>query len=348
VNTLDRHLVSLGLGRWGLVLFLGTFLILFCDFIGGVGGYLAALGSSRWWLFLLFELVRLPGFLLLWLPLATLVAAMLTAAPLIGQGTLTALCSAGVPLSRIFRVFVALAVFSVGVSFVLNDQTVTRLSSFVDRVNLAMEGKSTLHADRARAVGWRTADAVWSAADALPATGVFGHVAAFRSDRSRCMLTAQQLTWHEGAWQLTQVVVVEGEQRRELASATPAEVGFALTQDLPTLANALRADDSRSSDELFAAGASRRWQILCGRIAVALLPLLCLLYGLPRFLVWNDRTRLAVVGFQAALWALIPIAAIGLLGRLLVSAGAQPVFLALGILGAVFAFGVLRWRRMRL
>ena len=348
MRTLDRHLVSLGLGRWGLVLFIGTFLILFGDFIAQVGQYLAALGSERWWIFLLYELIRLPSFLLLWLPLATLVAAMLTAAPLIGQGTLTALCAAGVPPARIFRVFITLAVFSVGLSFTLTDQAVTRLSPFIERATRAVEGKGTLRGDRARAVGWRSSDAVWSAADALPVAGTFGKVVAFRFDATRRMLTARQLAWRDGHWEIDDVVVVEGETRRELASARPAELGFTLNQDREALANALRADDSRSSDELFTAGASRRWQILSGRIAVALLPLLCLLYGLPRFLVWNDRTRLAVVGFQALLWALVPLLAVGLLGKLLVSAGAQPVYLALGVLGATFTGGVVRWRRMRL
>jgi lipopolysaccharide export LptBFGC system permease protein LptF len=348
MKILDRHLIGLGLGRWGLVLFIGTFLILLGDFIGELGDYLSALTSSRWWIFFLYELVRLPGFVQGWLPWSTLVAALLTAAPMIGQGTLTALGAAGIAPARVFRTFVILALLTCLTSFVLLDQVVPRLSPLVERVSLAMVGKGDLRSDHPTAAGWRSGGTVWSAVTARPVVGVFIQVAAFRTDASRRMLNAQRLVWQDGAWLLQDVVVVEGEVQRSYAQATPTQLGFELGQARPALAEALRADDSRTSDELFAAGAQRRWQIICQRLASAMLPLLCLLYGLPRFISWNDRTRLAIVGFTSLLWALIPLVAVMLLGRLLVSAGAQPIFLALGVLGAVTSVGVVRWRRMRL
>lgn len=348
MRTLDRHLVQLGLRRWAMVLFLGTFLILLGDFIGQLGSYLTALGSRRWWIFFLFEGVRLPGFLLTWLPLSALVAAMLTAMPLINQGTLTALGSSGIAPGRVFRPFVVLALFTGLASFALTDQVVTRLSPFIDRVELAMEGKGDLRHDRARASGWRSGASVWSATSGRPEAGVFTGIAAFRADESRRMLTAERLEWTDSGWLLSDVLLIEGEQQRSVAGAAPKDLGFDLRHDRERLADALRADDSRTSGELRAAKSKRRHQILCVRIATALLPLLCLLYGFPGFVRWNDRTRLAVVGFQSLLWAMVPLLAVGLLGKLLVSAGAQPVYLALGVLGATFTGGVVRWRRMRL
>lgn len=348
MKTLDRHLVSIGLQRWALVLFLGTFLVMLGDFIGQVGSYIQALFSARWWLFLLYEAVRLPSFVATWLPLSTLVAAMLTAAPLINQGTLTALGAAGIAPARVFRTFVLLAIATGLTSFLIADQLAPRLAPLTERVNLAMEGKGDLLTDHDRAAGWRSGACLWSASNSRPSSGVFGDVAAFRADDSRRMLSAKRLTWQDGGWLLIDGVVVEGDRQQAFVRGRPEEFGFELHFDRESLINVLRADDSRTSDELISTNAKRRWQILSFRIAVALLPLLCLLYGLPRFVRWTDRSRLAVVGAKAIVWALIPLLAVGLLARLLVSAGAQPVFLAIGVLGATAVAGWLRWRRMAL
>lgn len=349
-RTLDRHLAQLGLSRWVMLLFLGTFLVVLGDFIADLGTYLGALASSRWWIFLLYELVRLPGFVLLWLPLSTVVAAMLTASVMIGQGTLTALGAAGIAPARVFRAFIALAVLTSVSSLILADQVVPRLIPLTERLDQGMAGKgiTDLRNDRPRAAGWRSGDTVWSAVKSRPAGGLYTGLAAFRSDQSKRMLNARSLEWVDGAWLLRDVVLVEGDALRSYPQTTPAAMGMTLKQAAPELAEALRADESRTSDELFAARAPRRWQILCLRIASALLPLLCLLYGLPRFVCWRDKSHLGVTGAKALLWALVPLLATGLLGRLLVSAGAQPVFLAAGVLGAVMTVGWLRWHRMRL
>lgn len=350
IRTLDRHLASLGFSRWAVLLFLGTFLVVLGDFIADLGTYLAALASSRWWVFLFYEAVRLPGFVLTWLPLSTLVAAMLTAAVMIGQGTLTALGAAGIAPARVFRPFLALALLTGITSLILADQVVPRLTPLIDRLELVLKAKgfTDLRNDRPRAAGWRSGDTVWSAARSQPVAGIFTEVAAFRSDQSRRMLNARSLKWVDGAWLLSDVVLVEGDALRSYPTATPVELGFTLKQEETELANALRADDSRTSDELFAAGAQRRWQILSLRVATALLPLLCLIYGFPRFVLWRDKSSLGVTGAKALLWGLVPLLATGLLARLLVSAGAQPVFLAAGVLGAVLTIGWMRWRRMRL
>ena len=143
-------------------------------------------------------------------------------------------------------------------------------------------------------------------------------------------------------------VVVEGDVQKAFVQARPSDLGFDLKFTREALVNILRADDSRTSDELIGARAKRRYQILSYRIAVAMLPLLCLLYGLPRFVRWTDRSRLPVVGAKAVVWALVPMLTVGLLARFLVSAGAQPVFLAVGVLGVLSVLGWLRWRRMKL
>jgi lipopolysaccharide export LptBFGC system permease protein LptF len=348
MKILDRHLIAIGLQRWLLVLFLGTFLIMLGDFIAQVGSYLSALFSARWWMFLAYEAVRLPTFIGTWLPLSTLVAAMLTAAPLINQGTLTALGAAGIAPARVFRVFMILGIVTGAASFLINDQVAPRLMPLADRLELAMSGKGDLRLDRDRAAGWRSGASLWSAANGRPAAAIFGNVAVFRADSSHRMLSAQRLIWEGDGWMLIDGVVVEGESQQAFAKARPAELGFELRFDRQALINVLRADDSRTSDELIATHAKRRYQILCYRIAVALLPLLCLLYGLPRFVRWIDRTRLPVVGAKSVLWALLPLLAVGLLARLLVSAGAQPVFLAVGIIGVTATIGYLRWHRMAL
>lgn len=350
IRTLDRHLAKLGGSRWAVLLFLGTFLVFLGDFIADLGTYLGALFSSRWWIFLLYEGVRIPGFMLIWLPLSTVVAAMLTASVMIGQGTLTALGAAGIAPGRVFRAFILLAMVTGAVSFIFADQVVPRLIPLTERLDLGLSEKNVadLTNDRPRAAGWRSKDTVWSAAKSRPVLGVYTNIAAFRSDQSRRVLNAKSLEWIDGAWLLREIVVVEGDVLRSYPSSTPTAMGFTLRHDRDELANSLRPDESRTSDELFAAKAPRRWQILSLRVATGLLPVLCLLYGFPRFVRWRDKSNLGVTAAKALLWALVPLVATGLLARLLVSAGAQPVFLAAGVLGVVSAIGWLRWRRMRL
>lgn len=350
IRTLDRHLAKLGWSRWAVLLFLGTFLVFLGDFIADLGTYLGALFSARWWIFLLYETVRIPGFVLIWLPLSTVVAALLTASVMIGQGTLTALGAAGIAPARVFRPFILLAIFTGVMSFVCADQVVPRLIPLTERLELGLSGKNVtdLTNDRPRAAGWRSKDTVWSAAKSRPAMGIYTNIAAFRADQSRRMVNAKSLKWVDGAWVLSDVVVLEGDVLRQYRSSTPAALGLSLRQDSEELANALRPDESRTSDELFAAKAHRRWQILSLRVATALLPVLCLCYGFPRFVRWRDKSNLGVTAAKALLWAMVPLLATGLLARLLVSAGAQPVFLAAGVLGVVTTIGWLRWRQMRL
>jgi lipopolysaccharide export LptBFGC system permease protein LptF len=346
IATLDRVMAREAVGRWLLALMLGTALVLLGDFIANMGFYLGVLASRRWWLFFAYYGCLLPGFVATWLPLSVLVSAMLAAAPMLRQGTLMALSGAGIAPARTFRPFLALGLVAGLLSFALGDQVVPRLEPAAQRLHARM--KQRQHAThQARAVGWRCGGTMWTTAAALPEAGDYGLVAAFH-DQPRRTLVADALHWETGAWQLRDVDLVEGDQHRRIGYCTPAEAGFALDLEAEALADRLRPDSFRTSDELAAGGSPRFREVLSGRLAWALLPLLCLLFGLPRFLRWEDRGRLAMAGAAATLLAAVPIAVAGVLGRLLVSTASRPELLTAGIMGAVLAMGALRWRRMRL
>jgi lipopolysaccharide export LptBFGC system permease protein LptF len=348
MTLLDRAMLRWALGKWIGVLVIGTFLVLLGEFIAKLGDYVRVLAGSQWWLLPLYFLVRIPDFLATWLPLATLVAAMFVIAPMHKQGTLVALSAAGVAPRRVFRVFIALALAGCSLSYLLADQILPRLLPWEERIQAALVGKRALDQDRVRPAGWTGDGTYWSAGAALPGAGTFQRVAIFRQDGSRRMAHADFLRWTPEGWRLEGVVLADGDRATALAITTPAAIGLPLPQDLDTLREQLRPDSARTTAELLSASHPRALRILAWRATVALLPLLCLLYGLPRFLCWIDRGRPAVTAMHALLWAVIPLAAAGILSRLLVSAGAQPLLLAGGVLGAVLSLGWFRWIRMRL
>ncbi len=348
MKLLDRSMARWAFGKWVGVLVIGTFLVLLGEFIAKLGDYVRVLAGSQWWLLPLYFLIRIPDFLATWLPLATLVAAMFVIAPMHKQGTLVALSAAGVAPRRVFRVFLGLGLIGCLLSYLLADQILPRVLPWEERVQAALLGKRALDEDRVRPAGWTGSGTYWSAGAALPGAGLFHRVAIFRQDESRRMAHAEHLRWTTDGWLLENVVLAEGDRATVLATATPASIGMPLPQDLDTLREQLRPDGARTTVELLSSAHPRAWRILAWRATVALLPLLCLLYGLPRFLPWIDRGRPAVTAMHALLWAAIPLAAAGVLSRLLVSAGAQPLLLAGGVLGTVSAMGWLRWRRMRL
>jgi hypothetical protein len=159
---------------------------------------------------------------------------------------------------------------------------------------------------------------------------------------------ADRLEWHNGAWQLSGIDLVDGERLMHVDQASPTTLGLSLEQGNVALAEALRPDKARTSDELWESGSPRFAQITVGRAAIALLPLLCLWFGLPRFVRWADRSRMAAATVQSLVWAGVPLAGIGILTRLLISAGAHPMPLALGASGLLLSVAWLRFRRMRL
>lgn len=346
IATLDRVMAREALGRWLLALLLGTGLVLLGDFIANMGFYLGVLGSRRWWMFFAYYGCLLPGFVATWLPLSVLVSAMLAAAPMLRQGTLMALSGAGIAPARAFRPFLGLGLAAGLAAFALGDQVVPRLEPAAQRLHAGMKLRHAwLH--QARAVGWRCGGTMWTTAAALPEAGDFGMITAFH-DRPRRVVVADALHWEAGAWQLRDIDVVEGDRHRRIPYCDPLELGLELDLDLRGLADHLRPDAHRTSDELAAAGSPRFREVLSSRLSWALLPLLCLLYGLPRFLRWEDRGRLAMAGAAATVLAAAPIAVAGVLGRLLVSTAARPELLAAGVMGGALAIGWLRWRRMRL
>ncbi len=349
MKTLDRHVLSLAIGRWLTVLTIGTGLMILGDFIANLGDFARVLGSSQWWLFFVYIACRLPEFLQTWLPMSTLAAAMLTALPMLRQGTLVALGAAGIAPARVFRMFTIVA-FATGLAgYVLGDQVVPRLVPVVERVQAAMAGKAKLNQERARPVGWRSGPVLWSAGFSLPSAGVYNAIVGFRDDRtSKRMLMADALEWKDGSWYLVNIDLSEGDRLTHLDRATPSQVGLSLDQEPEALSEALRPDNARTSDELWRSGSPRFTQITAGRIGAALLPLLCLWFALPRFIRWADRSRLAAATVQTLLWAALPLAGVGILTRVLITAGAHPLPLALGALGFLLSLAWLRFRRMRL
>jgi lipopolysaccharide export LptBFGC system permease protein LptF len=349
-STLDRVLGRAAVGRWLLALALGTGLVLMVDFIAHMGFYLGVLFSYDWWLFLAYYGCLLPGFIATWLPLSVLVSAMLTGAPMLREGTLMALSGAGIAPARTLRPFLALGLVTGVLAFALGDQVVPRLEPMSQKLQARMKARQKKIDPRfeiqARTVGWRDGGTMWTTAGALPEAGSFGMVAAF-NDRPRRVVVAGSLHWTAEGWELVDVEVVDGDRRRNFDRCTPTALGLRLAFSREELAERLRPDAHRTSGELIS-GSPRYREVLCSRLAWSLLPLLCLLYGLPRFLRWEDRGRLALAGITATLVAAIPIAATGILNRLLASTAARPDLICIGAVGALLAIGWLRWRSMRL
>lgn len=351
MTVLDRLVAVSGLRRWMLVLGLGTFLVLLGDFVAQMGFYLGAITSGRGGVFLRYYGCLLPSFLGTWLPLSVLVAAMFTAGPMLRQGNLMALSAAGIPPRRAFRAFLVLAVVAVLGAFAIADLAVPRLGPAADRAYAALkQDLRMLHGSRFRTVAWRDGDTRWSSMIALPEVGAYFHVYALRPIAGggwHCV-RARTMAWKEEGWRLEDVDVAQADVHQALAACSPSAAGLELSSDGWKLAEVLRPDSSRSSEELYRTGSPRFSQVLCNRLAWSLLPLLCLLYGLPGFIRFADRLRPGAAVVRSLFWALLPVACLGVLSRLLVSAGAHPWPLSIGICGALLVFGWLRWVRMRL
>jgi lipopolysaccharide export LptBFGC system permease protein LptF len=332
------------LRRWLQVLVFGTGLVLFGDFIGKLGFNVSVLLSEHWWRLLLYYACLAPQFLAIWLPLSVLVAAMFTAGPMLKQGTLMALSAAGIPPLRVFAPFLALGLCAGLLGSVLSDQVLPRLDPLAERIRARMKPNGSAEI-AARSVGWRTTDGYWIAAAALPEAGVYHQVAVF-SQGGRRIVGADQLAWTPGGWRFTKVDVIEGDGHAFVAQASPDELALPLERDRNGMAELLRPDSSRTVQELYASKAPRAFAILCQRLADGLQPLLCLLIGLPAFVRWSARERMARSALVAIAFALIPIAGILILDRLLIAVGTRPVLLSLGVVGVLASLAWIRWRRM--
>lgn len=351
LSTLDRHvLIEIAALRWAVLLFIGTFLLMLGDFIGQMGYNVQVLKNQQFDLLARYYLLRFPEFLLVWLPLSVPGAAILTAIPMMRQRTIIALSASGIPPRRTFASLIALALLAGALGFVLKDQVVPRLQDETDYVHALMDGKVQEGESRSQPAGWRSADTHWSAQAAYAAIAQYHEVCAFRQ-ASRydddVTVMAARLLWRDGAWWLDKVIRVAGGRQERIAGCRPEQVGLELTLEPHALALALRSDDAKTIDEVHKSKGNRYKQILSLRVAAAFLPLVCLLFALP-FFVRQQSGRVGTATAASLILAVTPLAALGVLGKLMVSASLNPVTLATGLMGVLLIIGAWLWWRMRL
>jgi lipopolysaccharide export LptBFGC system permease protein LptF len=353
VNTLDRHILSAAFTRWAMVLFLGVFLILLGDFIGNMGVYLGAVAAHRGTFLAEFFLLRFPEFMATWLPLSAAVAGLLTAAPMIRQGTLVALMAAGVAPRRAYSSLLVLAVAIGLLGLVLKDQVIPRLDGEAKLARQRMVGRLGADEEKPRAVGWREGDHFWSSLTALPDDADYRNVAAFSAEGSRTagtMLIADRLHWQDGQWLLTNAAVVSDETApyRVFATCRIADTGLTLSSGPRELAGRLVLDSHKTSDELLTANASVAGGMIALRVGFGMLPLLCLLFALPGFIRLEGRSGVGTMVGKALLMTLVPIGVYWLLSRLLVAHGANALATSIAALTALLGVGAWRWWFMRM
>ena len=353
MNTLDRHVLSTAFTRWAMVLFIGVFLIMLGDFIGNMGIYIRAMRNHHTDYMLEYFLLRFPEFMAIWLPLSAAAAGLLTAAPMLRQGTLVALMAAGVAPWRVFLSLLALAVGIGLLGLVLKDQIIPRVAPEASLTRSRMEGKLARDQEQPRAVGWHDGTHFWSAQYALPDSVVYRNIAVFDAQGSRhasTMLIADALSWTDGHWQLTNAAVVgeETEPYVVLPLCRVEEVGLTLAGDPDELASRLKLDTHKTSDELLVANASMAWGMIALRIAFGMLPLLCLLAALPGFIRLEGRSGIGTMIGKALIMTLIPLGMFWLVSRLLIANDTNVLPSCILGFGTLLVVGLWRWFVMRM
>lgn len=352
MTILASHTLSLAFTRWAMLLFIGLFLIHLGDLIGSSGDYVSAMGEGRGDYVLHYFALRFPGFLAAWLPVSAAAAALLTAWPMLRQGTLVALCAAGIPVRRVFAslLFLALAIGVLG--FVLKDQVIPRLEPEVKFAKARMEGKLKLNQTVGRSLGWHDGGMFWCAQNALPEDGRYDQVAVFGDTGARhrgLLVMAEALLWRDGAWRLLKPVVVDTYHTpvRVHPEVGLMEVGLSLSVDAATLVERLKQDRNRPSGELFAVGSENAWGYLMLRICFALLPLLCLMFALPGFIRMEGRNHLGMQIMRSLAWMAVPLLGYWVLSRILISNSTYVITGTAVVLGALTCVAAWRWWTMR-
>jgi lipopolysaccharide export LptBFGC system permease protein LptF len=352
MSILHHHVAGQGFTRWAMLLFIGLFLIHLGDFIGQSGDYVESLGAGRGEHLLHYLALRFPSFLAAWLPVSVAGAALLTAWPMMRQGTLVALCAAGIPVRRIFAGLLGLAL-GVGVlGFVLQDQIIPRLEPEVRFAKARMQGKLKLGESVGRTLAWHDSGLYWCAQHAYAEDGRYLQVAVFGDAGARhrgLLVMADALTWKDGGWRLIRPVVVNNYHTpvtvRE--ECTPAEIGLTLSADLATLVEQVKQDRTRTSDQLFSVGSDNAAGYLWLRLSFGLLPLLCLLFALPGFIRLEGRHHLGLAIGRAMVWMAIPLVGYWVLARILVSNSTYVLIGTAVVLGGLGLAGAWRWWTMR-
>ena len=272
MNTLDRYVATTAFTRWAMVLFIGVFLIVLGDFIANMGIYLRAIQKHHLDYLAEYFIYRFPEFLAIWLPPSAAAAGLLTAAPMLRQGTLIALLAAGVAPWRVFASLLVLAVAIGALGLVLKDQVIPRVAPEAKNAKDRMEEKLGREEERPRAVGWHEGEHFWSSQAALPDSVVYRNIAVFGAEGSHhasSMVIADTLSWKDGHWLLTNAAHVgdEAQPYTVLPLCRVEEVGLTLGGDPEQLAGRLKLDTHKTSDELLAANAALAWGMIAMRIA---------------------------------------------------------------------------------
>ncbi|MBA3697662.1 MAG: LptF/LptG family permease [Planctomycetes bacterium] len=352
MTILYSHTLSLAFTRWAMLLFIGLFLIHLGDLIGASGDYVAAMGAGRGGEVFNYLALRFPSFLAAWLPVSVAAAALLTAWPLLRQGTLVALCAAGIPVRRVFSSLLLLACLVGVLGFALRDQVIPRLEPEVKFAKARMEGKLQLNQSVGRSVGWHDGGMFWCAQSAKPEDGRYDQVAVFGDGGARhrgLLVMAEALLWRDGTWRLQKPVVVTSYQTpvRVEQEVALTDLGMSLSVDAPTLVERLKQDRNRPSDELFAVGSENAWGYLMLRICFGLMPLLCLMFALPGFIRMEGRNHLGMQVMRAMAWMAVPLIGYWVLSRILVSNSTHVITGTAVVLGGLSSIAAWRWWTMR-
>jgi lipopolysaccharide export LptBFGC system permease protein LptF len=353
MSTLHRHLFSIAFTKWAMVLFIGLFLILLGEFIGNMGWYLDVIAEGRGIHFLYYLAFRFPSYMAAWLPISVAVAVLLTAWPMLRQGTLVALCAAGIPLRRIFTSTLVLSLIIGLMGFLLQDQVIPRMNPEAKLAKTRMDGQLQFNQSVTRTVGWHDGDHFWAAQYARPEDGEYYNIAVFSTRTSApraTVMIADALIWKNGQWELTRPVIVANDVDpvKKLAQASVTEAGFTLTRSAKSLIEYLKQDKNRTSDQLLAVQSDNAWGYIVLRASFGLLPLLCLLFSLPGFVRLDGRHHLGSALARAFIWAIIPLIGYWLLSRVLISNSTYVFTGASVVLGGLLSAGLWRWWTMRL
>lgn len=352
MTILYSHTLSQAFTRWAMLLFIGLFLIHLGDVIGASGDYVDAMGSGRGEFILHYFALRFPGFLAAWLPISVAAAALLTAWPMLRQGTLVALCAAGIPVRRVFSSLLLLALAIGVLGFALRDQVIPRLEPEVKFAKARMDGKLKLNQSVGRSLGWHDGGMFWCAQNALPEDGRYNQVAIFGDTGARhrgLLVMAEALFWRDGTWRLLKPVVVDSYHTP--AKVHPevglADLGLSLSVDAATLVERLKQDRNRPSDELFAVGSENAWGYLMLRVCFGFLPLLCLMFALPTFIRMEGRNHLGMQIMRSLAWMAVPLIGYWVLSRILISNSTYVITGTVVVLGSLTCAGTWRWWTMR-
>lgn len=352
MSTLHRHILALGFTRWAMLLFIGLFLMHLGEFIARNGDYISAVAAGRGAFLLQYFALRFPGYLAIWLPISAATAALLTAWPLLRQGTLVALCAAGIPVRRVFASLIGLALGIGVLAFALQDQAIPRLDIEAKFAQQRMVGKLELNQTISRTLGWPDGELFWCAKDAVPEEGHYDQLAVFGASGARhrgLLLIADSLFWRDGVWHLRNAALISDYHSplQLRPECTLAEAGLRLGVDAATLVEKVKQDRNRTSDQLFAVHSENAWGYLMLRLCFGLLPVLCLLFALPGFIRLEGRHNLGSQIARSLAWMAVPILGYWLLSRILISNSTYVITGTSVVLGSLFGAGGWRWWTMR-